>query len=153
MIKGIANERQINDSTSARQVGRGDAYEPYVGRWSRLIAREVLDWLGVAPGGHWLDAGCGTGALSQTILHVAAAGQVKGIDRPDGFITHAREHVKDNRASFDVGDAQALPDETASYDAAVSGLVLNFSPQPERAVSEMTRVVKSGGIVAAYAWD
>jgi SAM-dependent methyltransferase len=131
----------------------GDAYEPYVGRWSRLIAREFLAWLAVAPGSRWLDVGCGTGALTQTILQVAAPGLVKGIDRSDGYITHAQEHGQDNRASFEVGDAQALPDETASYDAAVSGLVLNFIPQPERAVREMTRVVKSGGIVAAYVWD
>lgn len=131
----------------------GDAYEPYVGRWSRLVARAFLDWLGVAPGSHWLDVGCGTGALTQTILEVAAPGKVKGIDRSDGYITHAQEHVQDNRSHFEVGDAQALPDETASYNAAVSALTLNFIPQPERAVSEMTRVVKAGGIVASYVWD
>ena len=131
----------------------GDAYEPYVGRWSRLVARDFLDWLGVAPGSRWLDVGCGTGALSQTILQAAAAAQVKGIDRSDGYINHAQEHVQDKRASFEVGDAQDLPDETASYDAAVSGLVLNFIPQPERTVREMTRVVKPGGIAAAYVWD
>ena len=131
----------------------GDVYEAYVGRWSRLVARELLDWLSVAPGSHWLDVGCGTGALSQIILQVAAPSHVKGIDRSAGYITHAKENVQDNRAYFEVSDVQALPDETASYDAAVSGLVLNFIPQPERAVSEMTRVVKSGGIVAAYVWD
>ncbi len=147
----------MNDkSTSARPQDRwasGDAYEPYVGRWSRLVAREFLDWLGVAPGSHWLDVGCGTGALSQAILQVAAPGQVKGIDRSEGYITYAQEQVQDNRASFAIGDAQALPDETASYDVAVSGLVLNFIPRPEQAVYEMTRVVKSGGIIAAYVWD
>ncbi len=147
----------MNDkSTSGRPQDNwasGDAYEPYVGRWSRLVAREFLDWLSVAPGSHWIDVGCGTGALSQTILQAAAPGQVKGIDHSDDFITHAREYVQDSRASFEVGDAQALPDETASYDAAVSGLMLNFIPQPERAVSEMTRVVKTGGTIAAYVWD
>lgn len=131
----------------------GDAYEPYVGRWSRLVAREFLSWLGVASKSHWLDVGCGTGALSQTILALAAPAQVKGIDRSDGYIAHAQEQVQDSRASFKVGDAQALPDETASYDAIVSGLVLNFIPQPDQAVKEMTRVVKSGGIVASYVWD
>ena len=131
----------------------GNAYEPYVGRWSRLVAREFLDWLAVAPGSRWLDVGCGTGALSQTILHIAAPAHVKGIDRSDEQITYAQAHVQDQRASFDVGDAQALPDQTARYDAAVSGLVLNFLPQPEQAVCEMARVVRSGGIVAAYVWD
>jgi SAM-dependent methyltransferase len=131
----------------------GDAYESYVGRWSRLVAREFLSWLGVASGSQWLDVGCGTGALSQTILALAAPAQVKGIDRADGYIARAREQVQDSRASFEVGDAQALADEAARYDAAVSGLALNFIPQPNRAVSEMMRVVKPDGIVAAYVWD
>lgn len=131
----------------------GDAYEPYVGRWSRLVAREFLDWLGVPSGSHWLDVGCGTGALSQTILEETAPAQIKGIDRSDGYIIHAQERVQDHRAHFEVGDARALPDATARYDAAVSGLVLNFIPQPERAASEMKRVVRAGGIVAAYVWD
>jgi SAM-dependent methyltransferase len=147
----------MNDqSSSARPQetwASGAAYEPYVGRWSRLVAREFLNWLGVAPGRRWLDVGCGTGALSQTILEVSAPAHVKGIDRSDEHITYAQAHVQDQRARFEVGDAQAVPDETAHYDAAVSGLVLNFLPQPERAVREMARVVTSGGIVAAYVWD
>jgi SAM-dependent methyltransferase len=131
----------------------GDAYEPYVGRWSRLVAREFLNWLGVPSGSCWLDVGCGTGALSQTILTCAAPARVKGLDHSGAYITLARKQVQDQRVSFEIGDAQALPDETASYDAAVSGLALNFIPRPERAVSEMARVVKPGGSVAAYVWD
>lgn len=131
----------------------GDAYEPYVGRWSRLVAREFLDWLQVAPGSRWLDVGCGTGALSHAILQTAAPAHVKGIDHSDAYIRHAWEHLRDERAHFEVGDAQALPEETGGYDAAVSGLALNFIPEPERAASEMTRVVRSGGIAAAYVWD
>ena len=131
----------------------GDAYEPYVGRWSRLVAREFLQWLAMPAGSHWLDVGCGTGALSQTILEFAAPGRIKGIDRSDGYLARAQEQVQDRRVYFEVGDAQALPDETARYDAVVSGLALNFIPQPDRAVSEMTRALKSGGVVAAYVWD
>lgn len=131
----------------------GDAYESYVGRWSRLVAPEFLSWLGVAAESHWLDVGCGTGALSQTILTLAAPAQVKGIDRSDGYIAQARDQIQDNRASFEVGDALALPDETARYDAVVSALMLNFIPQPEQAVKEMLRMAKSKGVVAAYVWD
>src|SRR4051812_20120836 len=120
----------------------GDAYEPYVGRWSRLVARELLDWLAVAPGSRWLDVGCGTGALSQTILDNAAPVHVKGIDRSAEHITYAQAHVQDQRAFFEVGDALALPDQTIHYDVAVSGLVLNFIPQPAQAVGEMARVVR-----------
>ena len=143
-------------STSGRPAdtwATGDAYEPYVGRWSRRVAREFLKWLDVAMGSHWLDVGCGTGALSQSILHVTAPRHVKGIDPSEGYIAHAQALVQDDRASFEVGDAQALPGEPASYDAVVSGLVLNFIPRPDRAVNEMRRVVKSGGTVAAYVWD
>src|SRR5687768_8121480 len=120
----------MNDpSASARAQetwASGAAYEPYVGRWSRLVAREFLNWLGVAAQSRWLDVGCGTGALTQTILELSAPALVTGIDRSDGFISYAQAHVQDPRASFAVGDAQALPDETPGYDAAVSGLMLNF---------------------------
>jgi len=131
----------------------GDKYEPYIGRWSRLVAREFLKWLAIPAGSQWLDVGCGTGALSQTILQFAEPAKIKGIDRSEGFIAFAKEHTQDSRVQFEVGDAQSLTAETGSFDAAVSGLVLNFIPQPERAVAEMTRVTRTGGLVAAYLWD
>ena len=131
----------------------GDLYEPYVGRWSRLVAREFLGWMGVPPGRDWLDVGCGTGALSQTILQDAEPRAVRGIDPSAGFIEYARARTPDARASFAVGDAQALPAEPESCDAAVAGLVLNFVPRPALAVAQMARAVRPGGVVAAYVWD
>ena len=131
----------------------GSAYEPYVGRWSRLVAREFLNWLDVPAKSHWLDVGCGTGALSETILNSATPSTVKGMDRSEGYVAFAREQVRDERAQFEVGDAQALPVETGAYDAVVSGLVLNFIPQPHRAVAEMARAARSKSVVAAYVWD
>jgi SAM-dependent methyltransferase len=131
----------------------GDLYEPYVGRWSRLVAREFLGWMGVPPGRDWLDVGCGTGALSQTILQDAEPRAVRGIDPSAGFIEYARARTPDGRASFAVGDAQALPTEPESCDAAVAGLVLNFVPRPALAVAQMARAVRPGGVVAAYVWD
>lgn len=131
----------------------GSAYESYVGRWSRLGARDFVAWLGMPAGRRWLDVGCGTGALSQGILEHAAPSTVVGIDASAGFVEHARRLVSDPRASFRAGDAQALPFAGADFDAAVSGLVLNFVPHPARMVGEMLRVVKPGGVVAAYVWD
>jgi SAM-dependent methyltransferase len=131
----------------------GDLYEPYVGRWSRLVAQEFLKWLDRPIGGHWLDVGCGTGALSQTILNTYDPQIVKGIDRSEGFVDYARNKVNDPRVTFEVGDAQSLPVDSNSYDAAVSGLVLNFVPQPEKMISEMVRAVKENGVVAVYVWD
>jgi ubiquinone/menaquinone biosynthesis C-methylase UbiE len=131
----------------------GAAYEPYVGRWSRLVAREFVAWLTIPQGARWLDIGCGTGALSQSILDVASPREITGIDPSEGHITFARQQVRDRRVSFRLGDAQALPEAPASYDAVVAGLVLNFVPQPSRAVAEMQRMARVGGTVAAYVWD
>ncbi len=131
----------------------GDSYEPYVGRWSRLVARAFLDWLAVPPDSKWLDVGCGTGALSQTILRYATPFTVKGIDRSDEYVQYAHAQTPDDRASFEVGDAKNLPVESGAYDAVVSGLMLNFVPDAALAVSEMKRAARSGGVVAVYLWD
>jgi SAM-dependent methyltransferase len=131
----------------------GNLYEPYVGRWSRLVAAELLKWLKVPEGKAWLDVGCGTGALTEIILRDARPGSVRGIDPSPAFIAFATDHVQASVASFEVGDAQSLPTGSAEFDVAVSGLVLNFVPAPGRAVDEMARVVRPGGTVAAYVWD
>ena len=113
----------------------GEDYERYVGRWSRLVAHEFLKWLAIPAGSQWLDVGCGTGALSQTILQFAEPAKIKGIDRSEGFVALARVNAKDNRVQFDVGDAESLTADSGTFDIAVSGLVLNFIPQPERAAA------------------
>jgi 2-polyprenyl-3-methyl-5-hydroxy-6-metoxy-1,4-benzoquinol methylase len=131
----------------------GNSYESYIGRWSKLVARQFLAWLDVPSGVQWLDVGCGTGSLSQTILDTASPRSVLGVDASEGYIDFAIKHVKDPRVSFRLGDAQGLPVESASYDAVVSGLVLNFVPQPSQVLSEMMRAVHIGGTVAVYVWD
>lgn len=131
----------------------GAAYEPYVGRWSRLVAREFLNWLKVPSQSRWLDVGCGTGALSETILENANPQAVKGVDPSADYVNYARTRLQDPRMEFDVGNAQELKEESSIFDAAVAGLVLNFIHQPDRAIAEMRRVVKGGGTIAAYVWD
>jgi 2-polyprenyl-3-methyl-5-hydroxy-6-metoxy-1,4-benzoquinol methylase len=121
------------NASSADIWATGTTYEPYVGRWSRLVAHEFVPWLALPRASRWLDVGCGTGALSQTILLTAAPRAVTGIDRSAAYVTFAREHVRDARVAFEVGDAQALPVKSASYDAVVAGLMLNFVPQPPQA--------------------
>ncbi len=128
----------------------GDAYEPYVGRWSRRVAVDLLDWLSPDPGLRWLDVGCGTGALASAVLDRCAPSAVTGIDASAGYVAWCRQRITDPRAGFEVGDAADLPAESA--DVVVSGLVLNFLPDPAAAVRSM-RAAAPRGTVAAYVWD
>lgn len=143
-----ANSKRPKDNWA-----NGNLYERYVGRWSRPVAREFLEWLAVPAGQKWLDVGCGTGALSQTILEFSDPAHIKAIDRSEAFVAFARAQTRDQRIQFEVGDAQALNVELGIFDAIVSGLVLNFIPQPEQALAGMMRVARKGGVVGAYVWD
>lgn len=131
----------------------GHAYEQYVGRWSRKVARTFLNWLALPGGLAWADIGCGTGALTSAILSGWQPASVNGIDASEGFVSLARQTIPDPRAHFENGDAAGLPWETAWFDAAVSGLVLNFVPEPGAMAREMARVTRPGGTVAVYVWD
>jgi SAM-dependent methyltransferase len=131
----------------------GDSYDAFMGRWSRRIAPRFLDWLAIPPGREWIEIGCGTGALSAAILSKADPKSLIAIDPSQGFIDKAKENVTDPRVDFRVGDAQdiALPD--ASRDVAVAALVLNFVPDRPKALSEMKRVLRPGGVLGFYVWD
>ena len=130
-----------------------DAYEAYMGRWSRPLARMFLAWFAVPEAGRWLDVGCGTGALTEAVLDAADPSAVVGIDPSPEFLGVAQSHVSDPRARFEVGDARALPVASDGYDAVVAGLVLNHVPDPAPAVTEMVRATRPGGMVGAYVWD
>ena len=131
----------------------GAAYEHYVGRWSRPVGHLFLDWLAQPSGLCWADVGCGTGALTGIILQEAGPKRVIGVEPSEGFLGVARSSIKDSRADLRSGDAQSLPIEQHTVDVAVSGLVLNFVPDKQRALDEMCRIVKPGGVIAVYVWD
>ena len=131
----------------------GTAYEKYVGRWSRVVGSEFLRWLSAPVGTTWADIGCGSGALTSAVLSSCSPVSVYGIDRSEGFVAEASKLVKDGRASFETGDATALPWEADKFDVTVSGLVLNFVPDHRAMVNEMVRVTKPDGMVAVYVWD
>ncbi len=143
----------MSSSTEKSVWASGAAYEAYVGRWSRLVAREFVEWLAVSPSARWLDVGCGTGALTEAVLRRASPAQVDGIDPSEGFLALAREQVRDPRARFDSGDAGHLSFESGRYDAVVSALVLNFIPNLPAGIAEMVRVARLDGVVAGYVWD
>jgi SAM-dependent methyltransferase len=131
---------------------RGNPYERYIGRWSRRIAPAFLAWLDQPAGLRWLDVGCGTGALSAAILESCRPAEVHGVEPSEGFLNLARQDLG-GRAGFSLGSATALPVDDRSCDIVVSALVLNFLPDLEAALSEMTRVAVHGAVIAGYVWD
>lgn len=131
----------------------GDAYEAFVGHLSRAVAPVFVDWLGVDRGGHWVDVGSGTGALSATILRAAEPVSIVAVDPSPDFVAVARTTIADPRVRFEIGSADALPIADDTADAVVAGLVLNFVSDVPAALAEMRRVAMAGATVAAYVWD
>lgn len=131
----------------------GAAYERFMGRWSQPVGEQFLDWLAAEPRLAWLDVGCGNGAFTDLLVRRMSPRSVTGLDPSPAQLSFARERFADGVAEFHQGDAMAMPFESAAFDAAVMPLVLFFVPVPEKGVAEMTRVVRPGGHVAAYAWD
>jgi len=124
-----------------------------MGRWSRQMARVFLAWVRPAPQTHWLEVGCGTGALTSTICALGEPASITACDPSASFVEHAREHLADPRVSFAVAGSDALPRRDGGFDVAVLGLVLNFLPDPETTVRSLRERVREGGTVAAYVWD
>jgi len=129
------------------------AYEPYVGRWSRLVAPRFLRWLPGAASSAWCDVGCGTGALAHAALATEHPTRVLGVDPSEEYLGAARRGAADPRFTGATGSATALPAGDAEFDRVVSGLMLNFVPQPEQALAEMRRVARAGGWIGGYVWD
>ena len=131
----------------------GTGYDSYVGRWSRRVAEQFLSWLELRYGLDWVDVGCGTGILTRAITEFADPRGVIGVDPSHRFLVAARAANRDSRVVFLDGEAEELPVEDVSADAVVSGLVLNFVPDPHAGIREMRRVTRPGGTIAAYVWD
>lgn len=124
-----------------------------MGRWSRQVVPPFLDWLSAPPDRAWIDIGCGTGVLSSAILERCAPVRVVGVDPSEAFVEATRSRVADPRFQCKQGNGEALPYDDNEFAVAVSGLVLNFVGDKDRAAAEMRRVVKPGGTVALYVWD
>ena len=131
----------------------GDAYEAYMGRWSRRLARVFVEWLSPKPGANWLEVGCGTGALTSTICDLCEPASVVACDPSESFIEHARKNLSDVRVSFVVAGVDTLPSRDGGFDDVVSGLVLNFLPDPGQVLASIRERLRPGGTVGAYVWD
>ncbi len=129
------------------------AYERFMGRWSRELARAFVAWLGVPPGRHWLEVGCGTGALTSAILEIGRPASVVATDASEQYVKHTRTALVDRRVRFLTADADRLPTRDGGYDVVASSLVLNFIPDPTGALREMRSRTSDGGVVAACVWD
>src|SRR5215472_13268014 len=131
----------------------GAGYERYMGDWSRRVGAVFLDWLAPPPGLKWIDVGCGNGAFTELLIERCAPTEVHGIDPSEAQLAFARTRPAARLAKFSRGDAKALQFQADSFDAATMALVIFFVSDPAKGVAEMARVVRPGGMVAAYAWD
>ncbi len=131
----------------------GAAYERYMGQWSRLVGTAFLEWLMPRAGLEWLDVGCGSGAFTELVFERYAPAALDGVDPSEEQLAFARTRPSASLARFTRAGAESLPFEDVRFDVAVMPLVLHFVPDPARGVAEMARVVRPGGIVAAYVWD
>jgi len=131
---------------------RGGDYDRFMGQWSRLVAPIFIGWLDVPPGSTWLDVGSGTGAVLHAIAAQASPSRLAAVDPSDEFLALAARGLE-IQADVRRGDADNLPFAADEFDAVVSGLVLNFVPDPAAALAAKRRVCREGGVVAAYVWD
>src|SRR5262245_52788928 len=131
----------------------GLSYERYMGDWSRRVGTIFIDWLALPAGLKWIDVGCGNGAFTELIVERCAPNEVRGIDPSEAQLNFARNRSGGRLAKFDHGDAMALPFSGDTFDVAIMALVIFFAPEPAKGVAEMKRVVRPGGMVAAYAGD
>jgi SAM-dependent methyltransferase len=131
----------------------GEGYEHFMGRWSRLLSPAYIAFAGIRDGERILDVGTGTGSVASALAAALPSSTIFGIDPSDAFIAYARRNAGSDRVRFEVGNAQALRYEDASFDRTLSLLVMNFIPDHEKALGEMRRVTRAGGVVSACVWD
>lgn len=129
----------------------GEAYDRFMGRYSQPLAGEFATFAQVAAGQRGLDVGCGPGALTRELVRRLGVAAVSACDPSDSFVASCTER----NPGVDVrpGAAEHLPFGDQEFDVVVSQLVLHFVADPQAVASEMRRVLRPGGTVAACVWD
>lgn len=128
-------------------------YEMQMGRWSRRLAVEFADFVGIGEDERILDVGCGTGSLASVIASKTTTSTIDGVDVAAPYVEHAAKAHCDSRLRFKVGDACRLPFAQHSFDRVLSLLALHFVPRPMEAVAEMRRVARPTALLGAAVWD
>ena len=128
-----------------------DAYDRFMGRYSRYLAPQMADLAAVSAGQRAIDVGCGPGALTTELVARLGAPAVAAVDPSTPFVEAARER----NPGVDVrqASADALPFDDDAFDAALAQLVVHFMPDPVAGLREMARVTRAGGVVVACVWD
>lgn len=127
------------------------AYGAFMGRFSEPLAPLFADAAGVSTGATALDVGCGPGALTAQLVARLGASAVHAVDPSEPFVAATRERFP----AVDVQPARAesLPFPNGAVDVALAQLVVHFMSDPVAGLSEMGRVTRGGGRVAACVWD
>jgi ubiquinone/menaquinone biosynthesis C-methylase UbiE len=125
----------------------GPSYENFMGRWSSRLAPLFLEFTGIKTNDRVLDVGCGTGVMTHGAAVLGA--NTVGFDMSEQYLDYARTHRSHPKAQYEHGDARSLPYPDNSFDVAISTLAIDVVPYAEEIVTEMRRVVRSGGIIAS----
>ena len=128
-----------------------DAYDNFMGRYSRLLAGQMADLAGVHEGQHVIDVGCGPGALTAELVGRVGALNVAAVDPSAPFVAAIRTRFPEVQVRE--ASAEALPFAAGSFDAVIAQLVVHFMADPVAGLREMGRVARPGGVVAACVWD
>jgi trans-aconitate methyltransferase len=132
---------------------KAGAYESFMGRWSRELARRFVVSLAAPAGGRWLDLGCGTGALTAAILEEAKPAAVVACDPSQDFVAYLSAHQRDARLRVEAANLSTLPSGDSDFDVVASNLVMNFLPDPVAGLRDMYARTRANGVVAATVWD
>lgn len=130
----------------------GAGYERQMGRWSRRLAGPFVEFAGHGRGERILDMGCGTGSFTAELTQRDTSLDVVGVDYAGPYVTYCRQNIE-GAAQFLVADGAVLPFPDGVFDRSAALLVLHFMPDPGLAISELCRVTRPGGVVAAAVWD
>jgi SAM-dependent methyltransferase len=128
-----------------------EAYDRYMGRYSRQLSAQLADLAAVRSGQRALDVGCGPGALTAELVARLGADHVTAVDPSESFVAAAR--ARHPGVAVHKASAEALPFEAAAFDATLAQLVVHFMSDPIEGISEMGRVTRPDGVVAACVWD